>query len=562
MSLSVSASKPSRFRPELLVANIGSRSSLLVDSPSIGALSSTVSYDSSRLSSPTMSQRPSSQPPLTFRDFIEPAWSVVEPATPFVGGYHVDAIADHLQAISDGHLRNLIINIPPRHTKSTFVGVLWPSWEWTVNPWLQWLCASYKEALAIRDGVKMRRLVMSRWYQGQWGGLYRLTGDQNEKRRFENDATGYRVSVGVGTGTGEGGHRLVLDDPMSADDAESDAKRETANDWVDATFSTRGNDPKTVARVVVMQRLHEADTTGHILDRMRDGGEPYDHLVLPAEYEPRVQVCLSDIPIEHDPRTEEGAPLSPARFGPVELARLKATMGGDLVVAGQLQQRPAPAGGAIFKREWWADDANRYDADDEAYTRTALFRYMSVDTAFKDGAQNDYTAICVGDLMPDYRLAIREIIIERVQFYDLIDLIQTTASRWNGDGKLEAVVIEEKGSGISALQELQRAASPHWIADMLKPFMPGGSKEYRARKQSQWTAEGLVLLPYPSPSVSWLLAFAGPEPHGNLFRFPNVAHDDDVDAFVQLIDYLSATLSVSPMRPAMVALAAARTEAA
>jgi hypothetical protein len=182
---------------------------------------------------------------------------VVEPATPFVGGYHVDAIAEHLQAISDGQLQNLIINIPPRHTKSTFVGVLWPAWEWTVNPHLQWLCASYREALAIRDGVKMRRLITSPWYQERWGGLYRLTGDQNEKRRFENDRAGYRVSIGVGTGTGEGGHRLVLDDPISADQAESDAYREAANDWIDGTFSTRGNDPRTVARVIVMQRLHE-----------------------------------------------------------------------------------------------------------------------------------------------------------------------------------------------------------------------------------------------------------------------------------------------------------------
>lgn len=544
----------------LLAGTIGFPSKTLPALPSIEGLSSTGSFDFSRLSAQQMSQNTQPAPLWTFREFIEPAWQIVEPATPFVGGYHVDAIAEHLQAISDGQLQNLIINIPPRHTKSTFVGVLWPAWEWTVNPWLQWLCASYKEALAIRDGVKMRRLVTSHWYQERWGSLYRLTGDQNEKRRFENDATGYRVSVGVGTGTGEGGHRLVLDDPMSADDAESDAKRDNANEWVDNTFSTRGNDPKTVARVVVMQRLHEADTTGHILDRMRDGGEPYDHLVLPAEYEPRIQVCMADL--VHDPRTEHGEPLSPKRFGPTELLRLKATMGGDLAVAGQLQQRPSPAGGAVFKREWWDGDRNRYDHADDVFARSAVYRYMSVDTAFKDGMQNDYTAIVIGDLLPDYRLAIREILLDRVQFYDLIDFIQTAAVRWNHDGKLEAIVIEEKGSGITALQELQRAASPHWIAGMLKPFEPGGSKEYRARKQSQWTAEGLVLLPYDGPSVPWLLPFAGPEPHGNLFRFPRVEHDDDVDAFVMLIDYLSATLAVSPMRPSVAAVHASRTEAA
>lgn len=560
MSLSASALRPSRFKPGLLVANIGSKNSLLADSPHIGALNSTVSYDSSRLSSQTTNRAPLSQPPLTFREFIEPAWSVVEPATPFIGGYHVDAIAEHLQAIANGDLHNLIVNIPPRHSKSSLVCVLWPAWTWTQRPHLQWLFASYREALAIRDSVKTRRLITSSWYQERWGGLYRLTGDQNEKRRYENDKNGHRISIGVGTGTGDGGDVLVLDDAISADQAESDAYRESANDWIDATFSTRGNDPRTVARVIVMQRLHEADPTGHILDRMRDGGEPYDHLVLPAEYEPRVQVCMADL--LHDPRTVEGEPLSPERFGPTELLRLKATMGGELMVAGQLQQRPAPAGGAVFKREWWADGQNRYDPTDQAYARTALFRYLSVDTAFKDGRQNDYTAIVVGDLMPDYRLVIREIRLERVQFYDLIDFIQTAAVTWNYDGKLEKILVEEKGSGISAIQELQRAASPHWIAGLIYPFMPGGSKEYRARKMTTYPAEGLVLLPHDGPSVPWLLPFAGPDPHGNLFRFPNVTHDDDVDAFVQLIDYLSATLSVSPMRPVIAAIHAAQSEAA
>lgn len=499
-------------------------------------------------------------PRMTLREFIEPAWAQVEPMVPFVGGYHVDAIAEHLQAISDGDLRNLIINIPPRHTKSTFVCVTWPAWEWTFAPHLQWLFASYREALSVRDSIKCRRLILSSWYQERWGAVYCLAADQNQKMRFDNDRSGYRLAVSVGTGTGEGGDRLVLDDPMSADQAASDAERANANDWVDATFSTRANDPKTSARVIVMQRLHEADTTGHILDRMRDGGEPYDHLVLPAEYEPRIQVCLADL--VHDPRTVEGEPLSPKRFGPVELARLKATMGGELMVAGQLQQRPAPAGGAIFKREWWADGRNRYDPDDQAFARKIHFRYLSVDTAFKDGAQNDYTAIVVGDLTEDYRLVIREVVQERVQFYDLIDFIQTTAVRWNHDGKLEKILVEEKGSGITAIQELQRAASPHWIAGLIYPFMPGGSKEYRARKQSQWTAEGLVLLPNDGPSVPWLLPFAGPEPHGNLFKFPSVPHDDDVDAFTQLIDYLSATLAVSPMRAAVAAVQAAQREPA
>lgn len=471
---------------------------------------------------------------IPFREFIEPAWVVNEPMTPFVGGYHVDAIAEHLEAVSDGQIQNLIINIPPRHTKSTFVCVLWPSWEWTFAPHLQYLFASYREPLALRDSVKMRRLITSSWYRGRWGGMYQLQGDQNQKGRFENDRSGYRLAISVGTGTGEGGDRLVLDDPMSADQAESDAERDAANEWCDATFSTRANNPATAARVIVQQRLHEVDTTGHLLKKMAQGGRQFDHLVLPAEYEPRAQVCVADL--MHDPRSTEGEPLSPARFDTAALEELKIDLGNDDRVAGQLQQRPSRPGGVIYRREWWAD-RNRFSWLAPAYELGVVGRFMSVDTAYKDKRESDYTAVVIADLLADYRLGVREIRMDKVQFPDLLDFIESMANEWNWDGKLRAVVVEEKGSGISALQQLRSSAGPDWLAEMLVGFEPGGSKEYRARKSAVWCRRSMVLLPEPSLNAPWMAQFAGPEPLGNLFKFPSVEHDDDVDAFTQLIDY-------------------------
>jgi phage terminase large subunit-like protein len=480
---------------------------------------------------------------MSLREFFTEAWHVVEPSTPFVGGYHVDIIAEHLEAISNGQLHNAIFNFPPRHTKSTFVGVMWPAWEWTRDPWLQWFLASYREALATRDSVKCRRLIQSGWYQERWGDKFKMTTDQNEKRRYENNWGGYRSSMGTNTGTGDGGHRLVLDDPMSAKQAESDTERETINDWVDSTFSTRANDPKTSARVVVMQRLHPSDTTGHLLKKAAEGGTKFDHIVLPAEYEPTVQVCVSDLKLVHDPRTVPGEPLAPERFGKEELEQLKVDLGSDDRVAGQLQQRPSAPGGSIFKREWW-DGKNRYDWNDQKFAvHEVVFRYASIDTAFKDGQNNDNTAILIGELLADYRLAIREITMEKVQFHDLIDFIVTTCGRWNFDGKLEAVIIEDKGSGTSALQQIGSATEHEWLAAKLRGFMPPGSKEYRARKAAIWPARDMVLLPEPCPEVPWLLPFAGPEPQGNLFKFPVVDHDDDVDTFTQLIDYLWEVLA-------------------
>src|SRR5215211_3060273 len=217
----------------------------------------------------------------SLKEFVVQAWHVVEPNTPFVDGWHLDAICDHLEACVRGEVRNLVINIPPRCMKSLLVGVFFPAWVWTTQPWKRFLYSSYGQHLAIRDSLKCRRLITSPWYQDRWGAVFQLTGDQNAKIRFDTDQTGYRIATSVGgIGTGEGGDFVITDDPNNALEAESDLIRQSTNDWWDGTMSTRGNDPKTVVRIIVQQRLHEEDLTGHVLEQ---GG--YDHLCLPMEYE-------------------------------------------------------------------------------------------------------------------------------------------------------------------------------------------------------------------------------------------------------------------------------------
>ncbi|HEY4722814.1 MAG TPA: hypothetical protein VII92_13255, partial [Anaerolineae bacterium] len=134
---------------------------------------------------------------LTLPDFIRGAWRILEPVTPYVHGWHIDAICEHLTAVMNGQIRNLLINIPPRHMKSLSVSVFWPTWVWTFKPEMRWLFASYAETLAVRDSLKCRRLIQSPWYQGQWAHVFKMTGDQNVKGNFENDRTGYRFSTGV-----------------------------------------------------------------------------------------------------------------------------------------------------------------------------------------------------------------------------------------------------------------------------------------------------------------------------------------------------------------------------
>jgi predicted phage terminase large subunit-like protein len=312
-------------------------------------------------------------------DFTSAAWPVLEPATPFKPNWHIDAVIEHLEACSRREIRRLIINIPPRHMKSLNVSVLWPVWWWTFDQTVRFLTASYGDKLATRDALKSRRLIQSAWFRERFGADVRLTGDQNQKARYENDKTGYRIATSVGgSGTGEGGDVILIDDPHKADEAESDAERQNVLDWYDGTISTRFNDPQRGVEVIVMQRLHEQDLVGHALEH---GG--WTHLCLPAEYEPSHPFVWPK-----DPRIEAGELLWPDHFPRAELDKLKGKLG-SYRAAGQLQQRPSPAEGGILKRAAW-----RYFPPawlEEWPTDPELIALLtSWDTTMKEKTQNDY----------------------------------------------------------------------------------------------------------------------------------------------------------------------------
>ena len=256
-----------------------------------------------------------------FHEFVVQAWPVLEPATPFVNGIHVEAICAHLQAVAEGRISNLIINVPPGHAKSLLTGVFWPAWVWIDGPQTRWLFASYAANLSIRDSLKCRRLIESDWYQQNWGARYQLSTDQNQKQRFENDSTGYRIATSVGgSATGERADIVVVDDPHSVDQAESEAERRTAVEWFNGTMSTRLNDFATGHKIVIQQRLHEADLTGDLLAK---GG--FELLCLPAEFEPERR-CTTSIDWT-DPRTVAGELLWPAKVTAAHLQALKVSLG-------------------------------------------------------------------------------------------------------------------------------------------------------------------------------------------------------------------------------------------
>ena len=279
--------------------------------------------------------------------FVKQAWHIIEPETELIWGWYLDAICDHLEAATNGNIRDLIINVPPRHLKSILVSVLWFVWSWIHYPGKRWVYFSYSNDLTIRDSVRSRALILSDWFQSRWGDRFQLTGDQNQKMRFSNNKGGYRIATSVkGIATGEGGHFIICDDPINIKEVDSDVARAEVIRWWDEVVPTRIDDPKSGVRVIIMQRGHETDLTGYLLDKK---DTDYVHLCLPARYEPdnvRTKTPLNFV----DPRTKEGDPLHPDRYGDEELKKLEQDLG-SYASAAQLQQNPYPRGGGMFKIE-------------------------------------------------------------------------------------------------------------------------------------------------------------------------------------------------------------------
>lgn len=450
-------------------------------------------------------------------EFVRQAWHVVEPSTPFVPGWHIDAITEHLEAVSGGEIRNLLLNLPPRHMKSLLVSVFWPCWEWVRSPERRWLFSSYAAQLSIRDSVKCRRLLESPWYQRNWGDRFALTGDQNTKGRFENNKSGYRLSISVGgAATGEGGDRVVCDDPHHVQEVESDAIRKSTLDWWDVVMSTRLNDPKTATKVIVMQRCHERDLSGHVLEH---GG--WEHLCLPAEFEERRRVTgIGWV----DPRTERGELLWPERFGTKELEELKRGLG-SYAAAGQLQQRPSPAEGGILKRGWWQ------------YYRTLPERFDTViqswDCAFKDTASSDFVVGQVwGRLGADKYLL--DQVRGRMDCPATIRAVRQLSEKWPA---AHTKLIEDKANGPAVISMLRHEV------DGLIAVNPEGGKEARAHAVSPQIEAGNVHLPNPE-RMPWITAFVE-----ECAVFPKGPHDDQVDAMTQALLRLGnhRTTSLAPV---------------
>lgn len=448
--------------------------------------------------------------------FMLAVWPIIEP-TPFVGGMPIDAMIEHLEAVTRGEIRKLVINIPPRHSKSSLL-TIWRAWSWLQNPAERFLCASYSLDLSTRDNLRVRRIIEDPWFQLRFGNVFQLAGDQNVKRYFENTERGYQMALSVDGGTtGQGGSALILDDAHNADEAHSEKERKTALIWFREVWTNRLNDQERDKMVTVGQRIHEDDVCGYILRERPD----WIHLDLPAYYE-LGRHCIT--PIWSDPRKEENELLWPERFSKETLEGLKRDLG-SMGFAAQYQQRPVPAGGGTFKKSWFRyfiDEGTHYCLESPDNVRRVLVeqcqKIITVDLAISQKQTADYTVISVWAITPDRELLLIDRLREHLDNPEQQKQIQLYYQRY----KPSYIQIESVAYQLAIIQQLWKQGLP------VREYKPVRDKVSRASTASVFYEAGRI---YHPRTASWLAEW-----EEEMLMFPMGSHDDQVDTISQACD--------------------------
>lgn len=433
--------------------------------------------------------------------FAKAAWPVLEPTTPLKWGWALDAICDHLEAVTRGEINRLLMNVPPGCMKSLLTGVIWPAWEWgpAAKPEQRFISTAHKQDLAVRDNLKCRRLITSEWYQARWP--IALVGDQNAKTKFENSRTGFREAMAFSSMTGSRGDRIILDDPLSVDDANSEAALLSAERTFFEALPTRVNNERS-AIVVIMQRLHQRDTSGLILER----GLPYEHLCLPMRFEPERRCSTGTGFI--DRRTVDGELLFPERFSEGAVVDLEQSLG-SYASAGQLQQRPAPREGGLFKREWFEGKLIRQAPEGTRWVRHwDLAATKRADAARTAGVKLGRT--------PDGRYIVGHVVTTQDEGHKVRQLIKAVAEQ---DGKSVAISLpQDPGQAGKVMAQDMVAMLAGWT---VKAEPETGDKVTRAEPFSSQCEAGNVYL----VEGTWVSDYLD-----ELCLFPTGKWKDQVDA--------------------------------
>jgi predicted phage terminase large subunit-like protein len=429
---------------------------------------------------------------------------LVNPGSSYLHNWHIDAIGEALQEVWRGNIGRLIVNIPPRYLKSFCVSVAFPAWVLGNSPEKRIVVASYSEKLAIKHSLDCRMVMQSTWFRKIFQNCH-LSTEQNEKYKFSTTKNGYRFATSVGgTLTGEGGDILIVDDPHSPQQVLSANYRQKVVDWYGNTFSSRLDDKKKGAIIVVMQRLHSNDLTGHLLERGRDS---WVHLNLPVLFEKETTIRIGNFRKD----ISGGEFLFPRRESNDEIEKIKLDMGSYFFNA-QYQQKPMASGCGMVREEWLGEFS-------EDYKFNGI--YLSFDTAIKSGTNNDPTVCTVwGDYENKYYLL--EVFRKWLEYPELKRESIELLKKW----KPVYVLIEDKASGQTLIQDLRKDLRYNII-----PIKVTKDKITRFAAVTPLFESGLVLL---RKNGSWLFDY-----RYEILSFPHGAHDDQVDSTSQFLDWIS-----------------------
>jgi predicted phage terminase large subunit-like protein len=491
-------------------------------------------------------------------EFVRYFWHVLEPETQLVDGWPLEAICQHLEAVTFGEITRLLINVPPGFMKSLLTDVFWPAWEWgpMARPHLRYIAFSYSASLTERDNDRFRTLITSRPYQALYGpknGKDGVTLRNKTTLKVMNVSTGWKLASSVGgVGTGERGDRVIIDDPHNVVEAESETVRAETVRWFRESVSSRFNNLEEGALVIIMQRLHADDVSGTILDLRL----PYCLLMIPWGYDSSRQVNKDGSPFENgigwvdprynpdDPEGNDGEAAWPARFAPEAIERTQAEIG-PYGWAGQYQQSPTPRGGGIFKEEWW----QLWEAVDGKFPP---FEYIlaSLDSSYTEKEENDPSGLTVWGIFRNNEGKRRIMLVhawrKHLQFsgprndqrpnesreqyrrrtmadWGLMEWVHDTCIRF----KVDRLLIEAKASGLSAAQEIQNRFGLQDWAVQLCPVK--GDKMARALACQPTFSQLMVY----APEREWAEMVIE-----EMSKFPRFKYDDLTDSATQAIKHM------------------------
>ena len=419
--------------------------------------------------------------------------------------WHIEVIAATLEACRRGEISRLIINLPPRHLKSICASVAFPAWVLGRNPAAQIMCVSYAQDLSDKLARDCRTIMNARWYQALFST--RPASRKPALQEFETRQHGYRLATSVGgVLTGRGADFIIIDDPLKADEATSETQRRSANEWFDHTLYSRLNSKQTGCIILIMQRLHEDDLVGHVLEQ-----EDWKVLSFPAIAEKDEEFVI-ERPFGGRTRfsRRKDDVLHPERESREVLDRIWRALG-EYDFAAQYQQAPAPLGGGMVKLEWFP----RYQLDDLPDRFDQIVQ--SWDTANKVSELSNYS-VCTTWGINGTRIYLLHTLRQRL---DYPELKRAVREQWQAYGAT-VVLIEDRASGTQLIQEL-KVEGLHAVTG----YTPEGDKIMRLHAQTATIENGFVYLPQEAP---WLAAFLQ-----ELTTFPNGKYNDQVDSTSQAL---------------------------